>query len=824
MNKKPKTMKKLLTISAAVAAALTATALDEPIYTVTTSGTGTNDISAATIEVTANGETTTKSFSEISFTTGTIRKRGTGFLRSAASLVSFTGTILVEEGAWLATANGHLGYSVHPYTDSANVVISNGASVVYAIPSGSPQFRQAVTFGGTGYNGMGAICIENNVSETISQFFWNTHWTMTDDATIAVHNTNSSIIGGYLTLDMAGHTLTFQGYGSGTGSTFTFQYPTVSNPGHIVLDGTRWAFNIDSVGRSGRVVRDLTGTSANTIELKKGTRSATEAWFHLVNMDPTSPWKVISRDGGNTMRATHGQWGSTNLAAWAGPVELVDGLLAVSGSRGSSFTYYNTLSGAGGLYCSRGQQVVLANGGNTFTGEVRINTNRTEGEGELRLLADGALPANGAGATLNDSSLDLAGYCGTYHLPSLMFDVGNGLTETFRGGTNGVVKSLRKIGVGTLDISAPVTVTGVTEIAAGTLRVPYAHAGLIAGGMASVSPNYPSDQLKLIDTLVLTNRVALGADLAYTDEEGYWLRDQVTWGGRALFTYHGYLWNRSGVTQDWTFALNISQGANLYLNGSAVANLYATDYRAAGFVKFKTIPVPPGANRFDLRIYTTTAYGPSYNWSEYRNGYTYKKNSKDGEKLAWKPNFGFAIDTQGRESTNAVDYVSAVDPGDGSLLTISVDGLDDGVAAVLPKFDHLKFTGGTLDTRGSDITVPVLEGVNGAVTNSNAYYPGGSLTVGEKWIVSGATTANKTLKVTGKLKFADGATLDCSDLSLLSRQAEHTLATATGGIEGMPVFDGNAPGNKGWHLVKETVNGVESLKLFWQLGMAITIY
>ena len=812
-------MKQVMT-AAILASALTATALDEPIYTITTSGTGTNDITAATIEVTENGETTTKSFSEISFATGTIRKRGTGFLRSDSSLVSFTGTILVEEGAWLVTANGHLGYSVHPYTDSASVVISNGASVVYAIPSGSAQFRQAITFGGTGYNGMGAICIENKVSN-LSQFFWNTHWTMSDDATIAVHNTNSSITGGYLTLDMAGHMLAFQGYGGGTGSTFTFQYPTINNPGNIVLDGVRWAFNIDSLGKSGRVVRDLAGTAANTIELKKGTRSATEAWFHMVNMDPTSPWKVISHEGG-VMRSTHGLWGSTNLAAWAGPVELADGLLAVSGSRDSSFTFYNEISGAGGLTCSRGQQVVLANGGNTFTGEVRINTNRTEGEGELRLFADGALPANGAGARLYDSSLELAGYCGTYHLPSLVFDVKTGLTETFRGGTNGVVKSLRKIGVGTLDISAPVTVTGVTEIAAGTLRVPYAYAGLIAGGMASVSPNYPSDQLKLIDTLVLTNRVALGADLAYTDEEGYWLRDRVTWGGRALFTYHGYLWNRSGVTQDWTFALNISQGANLYLNGSAVANLYATDYRANGYVKFKTIPVPPGANRFDLRIYTTGAYGPSFDWSEYRKGYTYKKNSKDGEKLAWKPNFGFAIDTQGRESTNAVDYVSAVDPGDGSLLTVSVDGLDDSVAAVLPKFDHLKFTGGTLDTRGSDITVPVLEGVNGAVTNSNAYFPGGSLTVGAKWMLSGSAISGKTLKVTGKLKFDVGATLDCADLALLTR-TEHTLATATGGIEGMPAFDSNVNGNKGWHLVTKTENGVESLKFFWQLGTLFSI-
>ena len=305
LNKGTKAVKKpLIMTCAAVAVALAATALDEPIYTVTTSGTGTNDISAATIEVTANGETTTKSFSEISFTTGTIRKRGTGFLRSAASLVSFTGTILVEEGAWLATANGHLGYSVHPYTDSANVVISNGASVVYAIPSGSAQFRQAVTFGGTGYNGMGAICIENKVPDLI-QFFWNTHWTMSDDATIAVHNTASSITAGYLTFHMEGHTLTFQGYGSGTGSTFTFQYPTISNPGNIILDGTRWAFNIDSVGSSGRVVRELSGTAANTIELKKGTRVANEAWFHMVNMNPTSPWKVISHDGG-VMRATHG--------------------------------------------------------------------------------------------------------------------------------------------------------------------------------------------------------------------------------------------------------------------------------------------------------------------------------------------------------------------------------------------------------------------------------------------------------------------------------------------------------------------------------------
>lgn len=64
--------------------------------------------------------------------------------------------------------------------------------------------------------------------------------------------------------------------------------------------------------------------------------------------------------------------------------------------------------------------------------------------------------------------------------------------------------------------------------------------------------------------------------------------------------------------------------------------------------------------------------------------------------------------------------------------------------------------------------------------------------------------------------------LDCTDLSLLSRKTEYTLDTATGGIDGLPEFDEDA--NKGWHLVKTTENGVESLKFFWKLGMKIVVH
>ena len=94
-------MKKLLIIGATLCAAA-AFALDEPIYTVTTSGTGTTELSSATVEVTQNGTITTAAFSDLTLTTGTFRKRGTGYLRSADAMSGFKGTILIEEGAFIA--------------------------------------------------------------------------------------------------------------------------------------------------------------------------------------------------------------------------------------------------------------------------------------------------------------------------------------------------------------------------------------------------------------------------------------------------------------------------------------------------------------------------------------------------------------------------------------------------------------------------------------------------------------------------------------------------------------------------------------------------
>lgn len=826
-------MQKTLTVAAS-AVVLTATALEYPVYTVTTSGDGTNSLSSAQVEVVAEEGATPEmvAFSSITPTPtkGTFRKKGTGFLMSADGMSSFTGTVLVEEGAWISTKLGHLGRSASS-SERSEVVVSNGASIVFDIPdSETAAFRHNITLGGAGYNGMGAVCV-NSPGPNMSSgkpLFRNSTWTMTDDATIKQLNRTSDkpLCAYYVTFAMNGHTLTFSGFGDVTSETYNRTYLFNSQfpepVGHIVLDSARLYYCNSGASTS---TYTFTGSSANTLTVKGGDGGKTrnDSWLITDNMVQGSPWTLkIENDG--IIRASSGEWGTTNSiakAGWAGPVQLVDGLGFLSSNPGQSFTLPNTVYGNGGLQCTRGLQINLINAGNSFDGELRLNTNRDdEHDGELRVFWDGALPKDSAGATLYNSDLTLM-YSHDYHLPLLTFDVAEGKTKKFSGGTNGVVRSFKKTGAGVLDMTSPLTVTGVTELAGGTLRLPCTRAGLVFG-----AEFHGSDLTSSVGDInnVITNCVELGTDLMYTDDRVQWQRlDPTAYNRRRLFTYHGYIWNRTNEPQTWTFAAQIVSGMQIFIDGvkqnwtgvSTWYNFY--NDKKVGFMTFNN--VSPGWHRLDVRAYATQA----------DSGYGFLANRIGGvdkiENATWQADLGLAIDRQGRGSTNYADYEKLVDPGDGSFLTVVPGDAEnaDGVIAHMPKFDHLKFTGGTLDTRGSDIAVSVLEGVDGAVTNSNAYYPGGSLTVGQKWMLSGYAMENKTLKVTGKLRFATGAMLDCADLKILSRKVEHTLATATGGIDGMPAFDDKAHGSKGWHLVKESVNGVESLKFFWRLGMTVVI-
>ena len=801
-----------------VVMALAATALDYPVYTVTTSGDGTTSLASAQVEVISTEGATpeTVAFSSLTLTSGTFRKRGTGYLLSDDAMSGFKGTILIEEGAFIAQKNGHLGpaQSGTAAIATATVVVSNNASLVLSGDGGgNGAFRigNTIHFRGAGYQDLGAI----NIALTSSSqnfLFTKGSFVLDADAVIGFSTRSTGYIY-YCSLVMNGHTLTAKAANSSArSSTLGFEGSSIQSPGNIVIDSIYFRPWGDGNEFNGSASNFLTFTGGGAGEFNPSKHVKPRYFWTLDLTD--SIWVERSYDATSAAAA----YTTTNNYGWAGPVRLTGNPRlhwSADAAGKDSFTFLGTVYGTGGFSTTRASRINLVDGNNSFEGEVQLNT-YNYGDGELRVFQNGALPTTCAGATLNHSDLTLM-YSDTYQLPALTFDIYTGRTETFSGGTNGTVKSLKKIDSGTLDMTAPLTVTGVTELAGGTLRLPCDRAGLTFGwrvqeGDSNVGINDA--------TFAFTNRVELGTNLAYTDDKVEWQR--LDSNIKRLFTYRGYIWNRTGEAQNWTFAAQVVQGMQIFIDGvlRPWENLNYWEFYALKKVGFVTVNgIEPGWHQIDVRMYTTSG-ATGYGTAASRLGGADKLTN-----ATWQVDLGLAIDRQGRGSTNYADYERLVDPGDGSFLTVvpgDAESAED-VIAHMPKFDHLKFTGGKLDTRGSDITVPVLEGVNGAVTNSNAYFPVGSLTVGQKWIIPGAATANKTLKVTGKLKFAAGSVLEGTDLVLLSRKTEHTLATATGGIEGMPAFDGNAPGNKGWHLVKETVNGVESLKLFWRLGTTIVI-
>ena len=801
-----------------VVMALAATALDYPVYTVTTSGDGTTSLASAQVEVISTEGATpeTVAFSSLTLTSGTFRKRGTGYLLSDDAMSGFKGTILIEEGAFIAQKNGHLGpaQSGTAAIATATVVVSNNASLVLSGDGGgNGAFRigNTIHFRGAGYQDLGAI----NIALTSSSqnfLFTKGSFVLDADAVIGFSTRSTGYIY-YCSLVMNGHTLTAKAANSSArSSTLGFEGSSIQSPGNIVIDSIYFRPWGDGNEFNGSASNFLTFTGGGAGEFNPSKHVKPRYFWTLDLTD--SIWVERSYDATSAAAA----YTTTNNYGWAGPVRLTGNPRlhwSADAAGKDSFTFLGTVYGTGGFSTTRASRINLVDGNNSFEGAVQLNT-YNYGDAELRVFQNGALPTTCAGATLNHSDLTLM-YSDTYQLPALTFDIYTGRTETFSGGTNGTVKSLKKIDSGTLDMTAPLTVTGVTELAGGTLRLPCDRAGLTFGwrvqeGDSNVGINDA--------TFAFTNRVELGTNLAYTDDKVEWQR--LDSNIKRLFTYRGYIWNRTSEAQNWTFAAQVVQGMQIFIDGvlRPWENLNYWEFYALKKVGFVTVNgIEPGWHQIDVRMYTTSG-ATGYGTAASRLGGADKLTN-----ATWQVDLGLAIDRQGRGSTNYADYERLVDPGDGSFLTVvpgDAESAED-VIAHMPKFDHLKFTGGKLDTRGSDITVPVLEGVNGAVTNSNAYFPVGSLTVGQKWIIPGAATANKTLKVTGKLKFAAGSVLEGTDLVLLSRKTEHTLATATGGIEGMPAFDGNAPGNKGWHLVKETVNGVESLKLFWRLGTTIVI-
>ena len=471
-----------IAVAAIAAAPADLSAYTEPVYLFETSGTGTNLASTLTVSVTENGVTTAKSYGEISPTSGTIVKRGTGFLLPDSRLGDFTGEIVVEEGAWLVTGPGELGKST--YDSKAKVVVTNGGgSVVFDVPPTlDAHFYQNFWLAGDGYDGLGALCILNMGNPSGSYYtkvFHASTWILTGDATLCLGDVDAAgttkVYTYYQSLYLEGHKLSVRNLEGSSGgrvlsTTYLGLYPKTG--GQLDFDGVDFELYSPSA---------LQGDSGNVLTFSDP--AGKSAWLRLTSGSILIPWTLRLCDA--AIYSNKGVPGTTNVAAWAGPVELLDGRNALDGVNSTSFSFLGPLTGAGGLEVPTAREISLVGGG-SFEGEFVLNSKATNAEprtaeGALRVFWPGALPATSKGATLYDSDLKLM-YGDAYDLPALAFDIAGGMTNSFSGGTNGIVAALSVRGGGTLDMTAPLAVTGVTEIAAGsTLRIPCDRAGLNFG-------------------------------------------------------------------------------------------------------------------------------------------------------------------------------------------------------------------------------------------------------------------------------------------------------------------------------------------------------
>ena len=801
---------------------------EEPVYTVTVAN-GTNNLDEAMVEVTQDGATTTAAFSSLTLDQGgTFVKKGMGWLQSSTAMSVFTGEVVVAEGALILTADGQSGatlndnakYRETTWTNCASLVVSNGATIVLVTLADGTwvHLRQPVALAGEGLNGMGAIyhVKQYNKSSNDTQLYYS-HVTLLDDTKI-VYEDGGRVGIGYSIVDMDGHDLTFATRGSTRGVQVLCGLQ-VKNPGNILADHTQLYFSSS---------KKWEGTAENTIVLTNN------PYFRMYNFGGEIHWTLVNAYEGligySQDASSSPSYDDPTQNIWHGPWRL-DKNMYIGASTDASDNYGIVLAGAvsgDGGFTLRHQWLRLKSKSNTFKGGVNVNTN-----GHLVLYGNGSLPADGGtlkikdgGEVIFDEANADALSLSTMEYPAIDWTVPSGETVSLPYCTNTVVRSLVKRGAGTLNLSGKIAVTGVTEIAAGTLRIPYEQAGLCEGWVdPAVAGETTGSAILNKLQYGATNRVVLGAELAYTSSSALWQRSPIQpWS--LLLSYHGYIWNRKSTDATWVIAQEMWKGTYLYIDGvrrggySVPGQTSGTEvnYYHGGTpndnkrVTFYTVTVAPGPHRIDMRTYTQSSTGTG-KWGPCQY---------DPTNATWKANFGWAIDWNGTMSTNCVDYSEMRDPGDGSLFTTTTNGMDEVLSSLVPRFDHLKFSGGTLDAYGSDIQVKTLECGAGVLTNSNAYAANGTLAVGEKLIVDGASYVGGTLKIQGKLKFAAGATIDYESLSLLKHD-DYALIEATDGIEGMPAFGGSAPGGRGWHLGKTTVDGVETLTLGWRLGMTIII-
>ena len=738
-----------------------------PVYEVSVSADTRLWLTNAMFNVTTADGTQAVKGDAIDFTGGgTFKKRGAGELVSHLALSGFTGEVRVEEGAIIVYANGHLG------KEPGETIVSNGAAVVLMtgkdycpgpedfaandkLFSGSPYRQKFILSGGGTADWPGAVVNAGN-----SQFYsMSLPVVMSNDTALASLAGRLDIRGTSLTMN--GYRLTFRG---APGAQLGFTRAPIYSPGNIDVDAVSFIME----GEPSPNVFE--GDATHVLHLMNG------AALQRSRSGQAPAWTLLIDAGCSMFAGTYNTTMTEDFNRWLGPVVLNAKVTGVNGTN-TWLTFAGPVSGTGGFTDSQ-KGWLYFKGTNTYEGLTAVDgtTSGSAGSGIRLFCPQAANPSSTNGLKLTNAELRLEPSAEDYDLPKVVFA---GAKASALTGAAARIASLRKEGAGVLDLSTVCTITGRTELVAGTMRLPsladwyeLTYGGVMEGsqtfatkattdGVMGASPFYDSN-------LFPSNAVSVQRSLRYPYGE-------AQWGGQLVVEYKGWIWNTNDTDVTWSFFVLAPSRGKLFIDESTLLTQGSWNLHAKAN---KTLS--PGAHSFRLRL-----YGDNVSSANFR------KPQNDG--LVWSNNFCVAYDPQGRLTTNLADYVK-LDAGDIGLFSRTNQTLAQLVAAGAPlglcAFDTLELhKGATLDCNMPDglsnlsLSVNHLAGA-GTVTNGN-------LTIAEDWTLL-AENAPATLDVAGTLTFGEECIITAADVDRLPhRTAEekcYTLYKARA-VVGRPVLD-----------------------------------
>lgn len=734
-----------------------------------------------------DGETYTLTGSDVTlFGDYGILKTGGGTLVAGAVMTNYVGDIFITNGVYKAAAAGACGPSAGKVVVSGSGTLMNGIASVntWTGDGGYPSLGvvEKVYLEGTGYNGQGALFNDQVSCQNFAHYVY-----LTGDALIATHG--YSLQFRYAIFDMNYHKLTLKSTWGGF-IAFTASSNLLLHEGDIDVINAGDTTAGASVGRLHFEGDYAAASSTNTVTVYNG---QTVSFRSLTSQKHNFVMKDASALQSDAYQIFFGKTSATNNIA--GTVTL-EGTVTNLSSANTGVTFAGQVKGDGGFVSCKdntyyqGGWLQLAFPSNTFAGGIDFVGRAGLGElsvtGGISLIANGAIPSNGAPVKIKNAALHLynsnAYSANTYDLPDMVVDGRAFITNATSRLNASTVKSFTKKGGDVFTTFTAFRVLGDTDIQGGTVRfgtgIPSTPSGLnwhyawkVSGGYADTAPR-STVPFQGVDSTGLSYayqpwRLTSGADGAATHVQTHY--------------YTGYIRvpGAEGESVTCNFVSSIARDISIRIDNTFVVQWNDNYNRLTGAkVDYNRLYVGPQVT-LTAGWHTFYVYMGNY-WNN-------TAGALPNTGLGWVANFGAGVDWQGRCVTNSANYVKFLDPGDGSFLRPRMTKAELDPALYRPTFaGNVAFgPGAVLDINDSAPYVPVvfpsLTGVptitNGAVSVSSSTW-----TLRKDDLTGGIPL---TIASTASLAFPGGTvTIDVPDtghLTSVNSNAVYTILKAEAG-------------------------------------------